>query len=121
MIKRLNSDVFVRLQAQAEEAKKLGLIKLAEHVEANLPPETWVRDDSEKSITRENLEEQVEASLWHAATSIIDCYNLKHADIVKVNDAIKYLTANFITELKGTLEIDDFANPDEGPLPGEVK
>jgi hypothetical protein len=114
---KLNSVVYNKLILQAEEAKELGLTKLASNI---LNSVGSFPDDSLKEYSYEEMSDDIEQDLWKAATRVINYYKLNSVQAEKLDDSINVFSEKLIKELKETLNAND-SNTLEPKLLGQNK
>lgn len=104
--------------AQAVELQDRGLNKLASNIVGAL-------EDTQQNVEQEysynELQENVNADLWVAASRFISYYNLDHADVEKVQKALLTVANTLSSEMEWALEVDDKPKTLEPKLPGEDK
>jgi len=118
MTTKLNKAAYDRMVAQAEEAKRLGLEKLANGVfEAvgSFPREEVIEYNSDE------LANDTYKALWKAACDIIAYHDLKTVDIQRVDELVEHLNAVVITAMETHLGVMGQVGKLEGKLPGETK
>lgn len=115
----LKSSVFERLILQSEELKERGFEKVASNIVEAL-------EDTQKDVSREysysELQEDLNADLWKAATRFISYYNLDSADVGKLQQALLYAAAAATSEIEQALGVNDKTRGTLEPkVPGENK
>jgi hypothetical protein len=116
---KLGTVSYRRLQAQAEEAKELGLTKLANDVFVAIG--SLPRDGQELfSFSSAELENEVEKSLWKAAINVI-AYHDPNADIQKIAEVIDELKNVVLLRLEEAIEKYGEIGQYEDKLPGQNK
>ena len=107
-----------RLIVQRDEAKTVGLNKIASQLSAQIGT-VGVRGDSDDyHYSKEELRNEIESSLWDVAIRAQDFYG-KFADARVVQDIIEKQADEFIDSIKTSLGAEVGAY--EATLPGEVK
>lgn len=104
-----------RLKAQAEEARELGLVKLADCVNEVIPELT-------KEVTEYDFDEvkaSVEKLLWKSATQVINYHNVNDTDICKVQRVIDHLVPIVIRELESSIDRKAKLGPFESKIIGQ--
>ncbi len=105
-----NSVIYNKLVLQAKEAKEQGMTKLAEAVENAI----WIESTLEQpEYSYEQMENDVHSHLWAAATKLIEYYDLKSANIEKIDEVLLSLASKVIDNLERALDVSDFV---KGPL-----
>jgi len=108
-----------RLLAQAEEAKTLGLTKVADQV-GEAVAESEPRDESvEYTYASDELVSDVEKLLWAAAIRVQDYFD-KTADAARLNDTIEHYAEDLIDSVRHTIG-GAIIGPFEPAVPGEAK
>jgi len=114
----LKQNVYVRLCEQAEELKDRGLTKLAENVAASVNREGITFDQQEYSY--KELQDDINADLWVAASRFISYYNLDRADVERVQEALVSVASKLSSEMEWALEVDEnYRDTLEPKVPGE--
>ena len=107
-----------RLIVQRDEAKTVGLEKIASQLSAQIGT-VGVRADSEDYVySKEELHNEVQNSLWDVAIRTQDFYG-KFADARVVQDIIEKQAEDFIQNIRVSVGAEVGAY--EPTLPGEVK
>jgi hypothetical protein len=113
---KLNSIIYKKLCAQAEEAKENGMTKLASNVmesikEGGAQPYEYSYDQ---------LKDDVQKSLWKAAVQVMKYYNVDHADVKLLDKGISIFASKLIEELEEDLGADKImVGPNEPKVFGE--
>ena len=115
-MKKLNKNCYVRLKAQADEAKELGLNKLANCINHCLKEGPRVEDNY---ITEEELNTEMYNYLWDITASVIDYYDLEKVDATNLDLVMKDITKLAFTKIKDALKVNNVVSSREMPLPGE--
>lgn len=110
---KLNKVIYNKLILQAEEAKEIGLNKLASAILNSVGPSYREEDISMK------LSENVYNNLWKIALDVINYHDLESVDIQKVDEVITSLAENVIDQLEITLDKKDIIGKLEPKLPGQ--
>ena len=117
---KLNSVVFRKLAAQAEEAKEKGLNDLSEHISSAIGEEC--QDQSVESYAYQQLQKDVHNELWKIASHIMSYYDVESADAEAVHQVVTEVSNNIVEQLKVALRVDDMTiGPREPKVPGEEK
>lgn len=116
---KLNSVIFNKLAAQAEEAETRGLTKLADNIKQAIGSEAAAELIS---YSYNQLNNDINKDLWKLATRLIAYYNLESVDADKLQDSILGVTSQIINNLEEILGVSDVAlGPLEPNVPGEIK
>jgi hypothetical protein len=116
---KLNSVIFNKLMAQADEAQTRGLTKLASDIKQAIGTEP-ASELSEYSYVQ--LRDDIRQDIWKAAAKLITYYNMESVDADKLQHAILHVTAQVMDDLEHSLQVDEIAvGPLEPSVPGEVK
>jgi hypothetical protein len=116
-VKKLNSSVYKKLYAQAEEAKLVGLNKLASDIFDVIGP---YADDDKSEYAYSDLKDDVHRDLWRVATRLMHYYDVKSVDAKKLNEIILVLASDTISELENKMNVDPVSvHPLEPKVPGE--
>lgn len=116
-MKKLNKIAEERLKAQVEEAKELGLTKIASIGEGILYNNSFVYDNNE--FSSEELKENIYHGVCRFASNIISFYNIENPDLVKISQVAEYLSNTIENEIKKNLDIEETVGTFETKLPGE--
>ena len=113
----LKSTIYNKLLLQAEEAKELGLTKLADGITNSIGAYS---DDTPKEYSYSQLEKDVYSDLWKVATKIIDYHDLQSVQAEKLDEMIEVLADQVLTELRKVLTVDNVIKSiNEPKIPGE--
>lgn len=111
----LNKVIYNKLILQAQEAKFIGLNKLANYVLNSIGS---VIAENKSQYDFEKLEENIKKYLWKSALEIVKFYDLESLDIQVVDEILNETKDILIEKLKNKLNLSDFG-PLESKLPGE--
>jgi hypothetical protein len=98
-MRTISESLKARLLAQAEEAKTLGLQKIASQLEISANNNKTRKNDEFYSYDYDQLKNDVESSLWYAALRTQDFFD-KTADGCHVGDLIEDFAEDFIHKLR---------------------
>lgn len=116
---KLNSVVYHKLFAQAEEAKERNLVKLASRINETIG--AYPADDAEE-YSFAQLEEDIHKDLWKSAARLIAHYDLESVDAEKVDQAVVRLAEKVLSELENALGTEGvLVGALEPKVPGENK
>jgi len=115
-MKKLNKTAYTRLKAQADEAKEIGLTKLANGINNSLADGPREEDTY---VTEKELHTEIYNHLWNITASVIDYYDLQKVDATKIDTIINSLTKTAFEDIKSALNVKEIVSPREMPLPGE--
>jgi hypothetical protein len=117
-MKKLNTIIYNKLKAQAEEAKEIGLVKLADNIISAIG-EDGIENSEEYSY--QELQADANQELWKVASNVIKYYDIKSADAEKIQNVLLNAFAKLEEELQLTLNIESKVGPLEPKVPGENK
>jgi hypothetical protein len=118
-MKKLNSVVYNKLVLQAEEAKELGLTKLASGISSSLGDSP---EEQTGSYNFDELQGDVYQELWKVVACVIKYHNLESVDAEKVHEALESFANKLIEEVENSLNVDNTqVGPMETKVPGESK
>lgn len=103
-----------KLLFQAEEAKDLGLLKLASVINNSIP------ENFPEQYSYSELKEDIHEELWKIATKLITYYNLNNVDALNLDKTLVLHANNILNDLESVLEV-DIISPYEPKVPGENK
>jgi hypothetical protein len=114
---KINSTIYKKLVAQAEEAKEQGLTVLANailNVIGSCP------DEEKSEYTYAQMKEDLHQDLWKMATRLMYYYDLDSADAVKLDRNLTTFANQVLDNLEIALGVDSqITSPREPKLPGE--
>ncbi len=115
-MRKLNSVIYNKLLAQAEEAKDQGHTKLANsiHVCIGAYPENEVTE-----YEYSQLEEDLKMEMWKAAANVINYYGVESVDAEKMDEALTACANKMLTELEQVLGIENKFGPFEPKVLGQ--
>ena len=115
---KLNSIVYHKLLLQAEEAKTLGMTKLASGILGSLGP---VPEEEHVSYNFEELRDDVYGGLWKLASCVIKYHDVDSVQAEKINEVLESLATKLIAEVETSIGVDDTqVGPLEEKLVGQV-
>jgi len=119
-MRTITKNQLLRLEAQSEEAKTLGLKKISTHLDEQIEKHTYyTRDDSEfYSYSFDQIQADVEKNLWNAVMRVSDYYG-KNIDAVKAQESIESLASELINEIRLNAGVKDGVGAYEPNVPGE--
>lgn len=111
-----------RLQAQAEEAKMLGLTKIASSLSEQVEKHSdHVRDTEELYVySGEQMREDVEKALWTAIVRVADFYGANF-DAEKAQVSVDKIASDLVDEVRINVGATDGVGAYEASVPGEVR
>ena len=113
---KLNTNVYRKLLAQAQEAKNRGLVKLAENIESS------IEEGQPEEYSFSNLQDEVEKDLWSMAAKIIKYYNVSKVDAEKIQDTIYGLSTLAHEQIQHAIGADEKLVGDLEPkVPGQTE
>ncbi len=107
-----------RMVAQRDEAKNIGLTKVAAQLSAQIGTVGTREDAAEYHYDYSELKDHVQASLWDAAVRAQDFYG-KLADAAQLQEMIEKQAEDFINSVR--VQTGASIGAYESALPGEVK
>jgi hypothetical protein len=113
-MKKLNEIIYNKLSLQAEEAVERGLTKLASTLKEAIEAES-----NSESYNYAELKDNLQSGLWKLATEVMAYYNVKSADVIKVDDLLESFADRLVEDLADTLQVDPLDSPREDGIPGE--
>lgn len=116
---KLNKKIYDRLILQAEEAKELGLQKLADGIVSAMPP-TPVDNEEKYNVSEAELNDFVYKQLWKVALNIVSFYDAKSIDVEKISDTLNYLGEKIKNDIERSLGKYGCISDLEEPLPGTI-
>lgn len=118
-MKKLNSVIYNKLLAQAEEAKAQGLTKLASGILEAIGP---YPNDESSEYTYSELKEDINRDMWKMATRLMHYYDIESLDAEKLNETMIAVASKMLEELERTMNVDSvIVGPLEPKVPGEDK
>jgi hypothetical protein len=103
MTTKLNKIAYGKMALQAEEARDLGLTKLAGNVFMAIGS---VAREEKMAYNEEHLMNDVEAGLWKIAADIIAYHDLDGVDIQKVEAIVDELGERVVASIEKTLGVE---------------
>lgn len=119
MTLKLNTTIYNKLLAQAEEAKEQGMVKLADGI---LEAIGSFPADEAQEYTYVQLNDDIHRDMWKIASKLMVYYDVTSADAEKIDRTIISWAAQVVSDLERTLGVDSVVKgPLEPPVPGEDK
>ena len=116
---KLNTTIYRKLFAQAEEAREQGLIKLANGIIDAIGPEP---EEDVKEYSYGEFQDDVHKDLWRLATRLMVYYDVESADVSKIDKVILSWASKITDDLESSLAIDSsLKGPLDPAVPGEDK
>ena len=115
-MKKLNPVMYHKLLLQAEEAKELGMTKLASSILEAIGP---YPEENPETYSYAQLQDDMHRGLWKLASQLMVYYDVQSADAEALNKVIVSWASKMTDDLEQTLNISDVKGPLEPPLPGE--
>lgn len=116
---KINSTIYKKLLAQAEEAKFQGLTVLADSILSAIGS---YPDEEKEEYSYSQMKNDIHLDMWKMATRLIRYYGIKSADAVKLDQSLTALGSEIIDELESTLDVSSVVKgPLEPKLFGEDK
>jgi hypothetical protein len=118
-MKKLNSVIYNKLLAQAEEAKSQGLTKLASGILEAIGP---YPNDESSQYSYSELQDDINRDMWKMATRLMHYYDVESVDAEKLNEAMVVWASKMLEELEVAMNVDSVVvGPLEPKVPGEDK
>jgi hypothetical protein len=119
---KISKILYKRIVAQAEEAKDLELNNLSEDIYRMLPKQYEIRNDDEKAISKEELEQIIHQKVWEIFFVVSDFFEHKSLDILKTNEDVKEISEEILNIVTNKLKIpEDHPNYFKDKTPGEIE
>jgi len=116
---KINKTLYNKLLLQAEEAKLHGMVKLASDVVNSIDA---FSEENAQEYSHDQMESDISSDAWKMATRIFNYYQVKTADIEKLNKIIIECSDNFIKSLEKEInKSGSLIGKSEPNLPGEEK
>lgn len=111
-MKKVNSSLYNKIILQAEEAKQLGMSKLASDALLSIGsfPEEEIEDYSHEEMTQD-----IHSDLWKSASKIFNYYNIKDLDIETFNKVVEACASDFISRMEKSLNKTAFDSNSKEP------
>jgi hypothetical protein len=114
---KVNSVVYKKLCAQAEEAKDRGFIKLADGILDAIGP---CPDEECGKYSYSQMQDDIHNDLWKIATRVMYYHNIKSCDAIKLEGVLEVLASELSDELESAMGMDGVIKSDMEPkIPGE--
>lgn len=118
-MKKLNTVIYNKLLAQAEEAKEQGMIKLANSILETIGA---LSTDEPQEYSYTQLTNDIHSDMWKAASRLMIYYAVDSVDAEKINQSIVVWAGRMVSDLENTLGVDAVVKgPLEPLVPGENK
>jgi hypothetical protein len=116
---KINSIIYKKLMAQAEEAKEQGLITLANNI---LEAIGSFPDEDREQYSYSQLQEDIHRDLWKLSTRLMRYFDVDNVDALKLDRELVIWANNMLDGLEHTLGTSDLIRgPLEPKLPGETE
>lgn len=117
-MKKLGEIVVKRLEAQSDEAKELGMLKLAQSIDGIVINNNYQLDLS--NFSEEKLQDEIYNAMWRTAATLISFHDVQNPDAIEIEKVANYLTKYILAEMRTSLQVKPIG-PYEPSLPGEIK
>jgi hypothetical protein len=97
-MKTISENLLNRIQLQANEADLIGLKKVADHLSTQIEKSAVREDDVNYVYSSDELQKDIESSLWDASIRVADFYNAPF-DAAEVQKTIEATASQLISEL----------------------
>jgi hypothetical protein len=114
-MKNLHQIIYNKLLLQAEEAKELGLTKLASNINSAIGS---MAEEDKNLYSFNELEGNLEKYLWKMSMETIKYYDLESVDVEKLQLVVEAMSEKFIEEINNTLNVNG-PGPLEPKVPGQ--
>ena len=111
---KLNTTIYRKLLACAQEAEDQGLIKLASNIKEAIGVEAAEKPEPYSYVEMEN---DIHRELWKAATHLVRYWNLNRVDVQKLDNSILIWASELIDEVEHSLGV---SSAPVGPLDPKV-
>lgn len=99
---KLNTTIYRKLLACAQEAEEQGMVKLASNIKEAIGTDST---DTPEPYSYGDMENDVQRELWKAATHLVRYWNLKRVDVQKLDNSILLYAAELIDEVEHSLGV----------------
>lgn len=113
-MKKINSVLYKKLYLQAEEAKELGLEKLASGIYSAIGP---LAEEELSEYSYHELKDDVYIGLWKLYLNVMKYYDVDSAKAEEMHDLIEQFAEDFIAAIEDKLGVE---STDIGPLEPKV-
>lgn len=118
-MKKINSVIYNKLLAQAQEAKTQKLTSLASGILEAIGP---YPNEEECEYTYAQLQEDIHKDMWKMATRLMHYYDVQSLDAEKLDQEIVTWSSKMVDGLEETLGVDSVVvGPLEPKVPGQDK
>jgi len=102
-MKKLNETIYNKLLAQAEEAKEQGKVKLASDIFGCIGS---YAENEETEYSSAQLESDLKAELWRAASNIMNYHGIESIDAEKLDLALTICAEKLLNEVETALNVE---------------
>jgi len=118
-MKTITENLLNRISLQANEADLLGFKKVADHLSTQIEKSAIRKDDEKYVYSSDELQKDIEGSLWDATIRVADFYNTPF-DATEVQKTIEVTASKLISELSVKLGFTHGVGAYEEKVAGEV-
>ena len=114
---KLNTTIYRKLLACAQEAEEQGMVKLASNIKEAIGTEPT---DTPEPYSYGDMENDVHRELWKAATHLARYWGVNKMDVQKLDNSILIWAAELIDEVEHSLGVGpDVVGPLDPKVPGQ--
>lgn len=113
-MKKISPVLYKKLYLQAEEAKDLGLTKLASGIFQAIGP---LAEEELSEYSYHELKEDIYVGLWKLSANVMKYYDVDGVQSEKLHDLIEDFTEEFINKIEEQIGVEP---SDVGPLEPKV-
>lgn len=114
---KINSTIYKKLFAQAQEARDQGLTALADNILGVIGS---YPDEDKQEYSYAQMKNDIHQDMWKIATRLMYYYDLESTDAIKLDQDLAVWSSQVIDNLEATLQVSSIVKgPMEPKLPGE--
>jgi hypothetical protein len=118
-MRKLDPVIYNKLLLQADEARELGMVKLADAIVDAIGTEAGLK---KTEYSYSELQEDIHKDLWKVVTKLAIYHDINSIDALKVNAAVTYWATKMIDAIEEGMGVyGSIKGPLEPKLPGESK
>ncbi len=117
-MKQMSIKLLERLNAQAEEAEKIGLLRLADHVDECIVKSSEIKD-LKPTYSSDEYEHDIESCVWDAIIATANYHGVTNIDAIQVQSFVEKFAEDLISSCKNQIKVKTAIGAYENKLPGE--
>lgn len=117
-MKQISIKLLERLNAQAEEAEKIGLLDLATHIDERIIKNAEMKNPK-PTYSADEYDHDIESCVWDAVIATASFHGVSNIDALQVQDFVEKFAEDLKLSCRNQIKVKTAIGAFENKLPGE--